>query len=195
MKALMLQAYNQFVYTDVPEPDIGTDDALIQVKACGICGSDVHGMDGSSGRRIPPIIMGHEASGIIAGVVRNEQQVVEIGSGQAKGERIDRCIELQHQLRVVVLVEANDCATLGPESSPQTSIGRESQVANAELAVRGELGRLRIKDRDAVACRDVDPTAFGIDRQRLCNSITIFAEYQTGIGIELQQWATAGGCP
>jgi L-iditol 2-dehydrogenase len=34
--------------------------------ACGICGSDVHGLDGSTGRRIPPIIMGHEASGIIA---------------------------------------------------------------------------------------------------------------------------------
>ncbi|MDP4224367.1 MAG: zinc-binding dehydrogenase, partial [Bacteroidota bacterium] len=34
---------------------------------CSICGSDVHGMDGITGRRIPPIIMGHEASGIIAG--------------------------------------------------------------------------------------------------------------------------------
>jgi L-iditol 2-dehydrogenase len=41
---------------------------LVQVKACGICGSDVHGMDGSTGRRIPPIIMGHEASGLIAAV-------------------------------------------------------------------------------------------------------------------------------
>lgn len=71
MKALMLQAYNQFVYTDVPEPEIGPDDVLIQVKACGICGSDVHGMDGSSGRRIPPLIMGHEASGVIAGVGAN----------------------------------------------------------------------------------------------------------------------------
>jgi L-iditol 2-dehydrogenase len=41
---------------------------LIEVAACGICGSDVHGFDGSSGRRIPPIIMGHEAAGIIAAV-------------------------------------------------------------------------------------------------------------------------------
>lgn len=38
------------------------------MQAVGICGSDVHGMDGSSGRRVPPIIMGHEASGIIAEV-------------------------------------------------------------------------------------------------------------------------------
>jgi L-iditol 2-dehydrogenase len=36
------------------------------VAACGICGSDVHGYDGSSGRRIPPLVMGHEAAGTIA---------------------------------------------------------------------------------------------------------------------------------
>jgi L-iditol 2-dehydrogenase len=65
VKALVLEQYKQFVYTDVPEPIMGTEDVLIQVKACGICGSDIHGMDGSTGRRIPPIIMGHEAAGVI----------------------------------------------------------------------------------------------------------------------------------
>jgi L-iditol 2-dehydrogenase len=68
MKALMLDDYLHFVYTDVPEPIVGPDDVLVQVKATGICGSDIHGMDGSSGRRIPPIIMGHESSGVIASV-------------------------------------------------------------------------------------------------------------------------------
>ncbi len=66
MQALMLQAYHQLAYQDMPEPEIGPDDVLIRVRACGICGSDVHGMDGSSGRRIPPIVMGHEAAGEIA---------------------------------------------------------------------------------------------------------------------------------
>jgi len=65
MKALVLEEYNKFVYKDMPVPEISDKEVLIEVKACGICGSDVHGMDGSSGRRIPPIIMGHEASGII----------------------------------------------------------------------------------------------------------------------------------
>ncbi len=65
MKALVLKAYNTFSFEDVPLPEIGHQDVLIRVKACGICGSDVHGMDGSTGRRIPPIIMGHEASGLI----------------------------------------------------------------------------------------------------------------------------------
>ncbi|MDR1709217.1 MAG: galactitol-1-phosphate 5-dehydrogenase [Candidatus Accumulibacter sp.] len=65
MKALVLKEYNQFSFEDVPEPEIGADDVLIRVKACGICGSDAHGIDGSTGRRIPPIIMGHEAAGVI----------------------------------------------------------------------------------------------------------------------------------
>lgn len=65
MKALVLTDYKKFEYKEVPIPDYKTNEVLIKVKACGICGSDVHGMDGSTGRRIPPIIMGHEASGVI----------------------------------------------------------------------------------------------------------------------------------
>ncbi len=66
MNALVLEEYNRFEYqTNAPKPEISDTDVLVRVKACGICGSDVHGMDGSSGRRIPPLIMGHEASGEI----------------------------------------------------------------------------------------------------------------------------------
>jgi L-iditol 2-dehydrogenase len=65
MKALVLEEYMKLVYQDVPMPEVQDDEVLVKVKAVGICGSDVHGMDGSSGRRIPPIIMGHEASGVI----------------------------------------------------------------------------------------------------------------------------------
>ena len=75
MKALVLEEYNHFVYKDVPEPILGTNDVLVRVRACGICGSDVHGMDGSTGRRIPPLIMGHEASGVIAGVGSNVKKI------------------------------------------------------------------------------------------------------------------------
>jgi len=71
MKALVLIKYNELVYMDVPDPDIMEDEVLVKVKACGICGSDIHGMDGSTGRRIPPLIMGHEASGIIIKTGKN----------------------------------------------------------------------------------------------------------------------------
>lgn len=68
MKALVLTEYNQFAIQELPRPTIQPNEVLVRVKAVGICGSDVHGMDGSTGRRIPPIVMGHEASGIIAEV-------------------------------------------------------------------------------------------------------------------------------
>lgn len=81
MKALVLKEYHQLSYEDVPEPHYGPDDLLVQVKACAICGSDVHGLDGSTGRRQPPIIMGHEASGVVAAVGERVQ-------GFAPGDRI-----------------------------------------------------------------------------------------------------------
>lgn len=71
MKALVLDKYMELNYREFPNPIITDDEVLIQVKACGICGSDVHGMDGSTGRRQTPLIMGHEASGIIAEVGAN----------------------------------------------------------------------------------------------------------------------------
>jgi L-iditol 2-dehydrogenase len=68
MRALLLSQYNQLELTKVPVPEAGPGELLVRVAACGICGSDVHGYDGSSGRRIPPIVMGHEAAGVVANV-------------------------------------------------------------------------------------------------------------------------------
>lgn len=68
MKALLLTDYKRLEVTEVDEPQMGPDDVLIQVEACGICGSDIHGYDGSTGRRIPPLIMGHEAAGVVVSV-------------------------------------------------------------------------------------------------------------------------------
>jgi L-iditol 2-dehydrogenase len=68
MKALLLSEYKHLAVAEVPEPVPALDEVLVRVAACGICGSDVHGYDGSSGRRIPPLVMGHEAAGIVAAV-------------------------------------------------------------------------------------------------------------------------------
>ncbi len=68
MKALLLTEYNRLEVTEVAAPVVGPHEVLVRVGACGICGSDVHGYDGSSGRRIPPIVMGHEAAGTVAAV-------------------------------------------------------------------------------------------------------------------------------
>ena len=66
MKALLLSEYKHLAVADLPTPTPGDGEVLIRVAACGICGSDVHGYDGTSGRRIPPLVMGHEAAGLVA---------------------------------------------------------------------------------------------------------------------------------
>lgn len=68
MKALVLTEYKKLELKDLPKPEPGPDEVLVRVEACGVCGSDVHGYDGSTGRRIPPLVMGHEAAGTVADV-------------------------------------------------------------------------------------------------------------------------------
>ena len=68
MKALLLTAPSHLEYTNFAEPAPAEDEVLLKIRACGICGSDIHGWDGSSGRRRPPLIMGHEASGEVLAV-------------------------------------------------------------------------------------------------------------------------------
>jgi L-iditol 2-dehydrogenase len=81
MKVLLLSQYKNLEIADLPEPTPGPGEVLVRVAACGICGSDVHGYDGSSGRRIPPIVMGHEAAGRIAAVGAGVK-------GFAEGDRV-----------------------------------------------------------------------------------------------------------
>ncbi|MBK1832850.1 zinc-dependent alcohol dehydrogenase [Roseibacillus ishigakijimensis] len=66
MKALELSAPSRFTVVERPDLQPGPGEVVLAVQACGICGSDLHGMDGRTGRRIPPVVMGHEASGVIA---------------------------------------------------------------------------------------------------------------------------------
>lgn len=68
MKALLLTAPSRLSFTDFEDPTPAEGEVLLRIHACGICGSDIHGWDGSTGRRRPPLIMGHEASGEILAV-------------------------------------------------------------------------------------------------------------------------------
>ncbi len=68
MKAMVYEGAWQMPLREVQAPTPNGDDVVVNVKAVGICGSDVHGFKGATGRRKPPIIMGHEFSGTIAAV-------------------------------------------------------------------------------------------------------------------------------
>jgi len=68
MIALLLKEYRQLELVDMANPTVGPGELLVRIHSCGICGSDVHGFDGSTGRRQPPLVMGHEAAGTVASV-------------------------------------------------------------------------------------------------------------------------------
>src|SRR5580765_3812100 len=81
MRALVLEEAGSLACRDVDVPALGPEDVLVEVKACGICGSDVHGLDGSTGRRKPPLVMGHEAAGVVVAV---GEEVVD----RQRGDRV-----------------------------------------------------------------------------------------------------------
>lgn len=82
MKALVLTEYKRLEFRDVPKPVIANPtEVLVKIEAAAICGSDVHGWDGSTGRRKPPIIMGHEGSGIV-------EEVGSLVTGFKAGDRV-----------------------------------------------------------------------------------------------------------
>ena len=81
MRALLLKEYRRIELVESAPPRTEAGEVLVRVAACGICGSDVHGFDGSTGRRIPPLIMGHEAAGVV------EQAAPDV-PGLAPGDRV-----------------------------------------------------------------------------------------------------------
>lgn len=81
MKTLVYEGPFQMTLREIEEPQPTSDDVIVRVKASGICGSDVHGFKGATGRRKPQIVMGHEFSG----------RIIEMGSqvsGFHFGDRI-----------------------------------------------------------------------------------------------------------
>ena len=68
MKALLYEGPWQMPLREVEWPEPGPEDVIVSVQAAGICGSDVHGFTGFTGRRQPPLVMGHEFGGMVAAV-------------------------------------------------------------------------------------------------------------------------------
>ena len=71
MRAAFLEDYNRMGMRDIPVPEIGPDDVLVQIKAAGVCGSDLHAYIGQHTFRFPPVMLGHEGAGVIARVGEN----------------------------------------------------------------------------------------------------------------------------
>ena len=67
MKALVYTGPHQSELRDEPEPLAAAGEVLVRVEACGICGSDMHAWHGHDERRPAPLILGHEAAGVVDG--------------------------------------------------------------------------------------------------------------------------------
>ena len=65
MKAIYYIGNQKMELRDIPIPAPNEEEYLVKIQACGICGSDYEGFLGKTGRRIPPMIMGHECAGVI----------------------------------------------------------------------------------------------------------------------------------
>lgn len=75
MKALIYDGNETLGYRDAPKPVPQVGEHLIRVSAVGICGSDMHAYLGHDNRRPAPLILGHEAAGVIVGGPRDGQRV------------------------------------------------------------------------------------------------------------------------
>ena len=75
MRALVYTAPHEMIWTETRDPEPAQGEVLVAVHAVGICGSDMHAYHGHDDRRPPPLILGHEAAGLVA-------------SGARKGERV-----------------------------------------------------------------------------------------------------------
>jgi len=65
MQALVYTDIQKLIYREEKNPKLLNGESIIKVSASGICGSDMHAYHGHDNRRIPPLILGHEVSGVI----------------------------------------------------------------------------------------------------------------------------------
>ena len=76
MKALVYTGTEELTYKEFSNPNLIKGESIVKVLASGICGSDMHAYHGKDERRIPPLILGHEVSGIIQEGKEKGKQVV-----------------------------------------------------------------------------------------------------------------------
>ena len=81
MKALLYPAFDTLQVTQQPVPELATDEVLLRVSACGICGSELETFQTRSPRRTPPLVMGHEFCGVI-------ERVGDSVDGWSTGDRV-----------------------------------------------------------------------------------------------------------
>ncbi|HRU06662.1 MAG TPA: alcohol dehydrogenase catalytic domain-containing protein [Candidatus Brocadiia bacterium] len=90
MKAVVYLGKNRLAVQDTPVPEIGEEEALVKVMCAGICGTDLHIHAGKHPRAKPPLIMGHEFSGVVAAINTRRRPELAVGA-RVVGEPLIEC--------------------------------------------------------------------------------------------------------
>ena len=144
MQALVYSGTCDMRLTTSARPIPILDEVLVKVAAVGICGSDMHAYHGHDPRRVPPMILGHEASGTIM-------------SGDRAGERVTFN-------PIAFCGHCNDCLD-GRQNlcSNRTMIGMQRPGAFADYLCVPERCLIPIPDSmDPVAAALTEPTATAV---------------------------------
>jgi alcohol dehydrogenase len=184
MKALVYVSPNQVVYRDEPDPLPGAGEVVVRIDAVGICGSDMHGYHGHDPRRAPPLILGHEASGVVV-------------AGRAMGRRA-----VLNPL--LTCGRCDDCLTGRANLCVERKlIGMNRPGAFAELIAMPEQNLIDIPaDMDAVAAALTEPAATALHALHLVQraSVRPLSECKAlilgggSIGLFAALWLQAFGC-
>ena len=119
MKALIYKGPYEFSLSELPVPNPNPGEILVRVGAVGVCGSDVHGFAGKTGRREPGMVMGHEISGTVA----------------ALGDGVYTHKVGQH----VVLQPILYCGKCGPCQKKMTSVCLDKKMIGVNMGIVGGL--------------------------------------------------------
>ncbi|MFE5047375.1 zinc-dependent alcohol dehydrogenase family protein [Streptomyces sp. NPDC056637] len=74
MKAAVIESVGKAVVTEVPDPTPGPRDVVVEVAACGLCGTDLHILQGEFAPTLP-VVPGHEFAGVVVGLGRDVREV------------------------------------------------------------------------------------------------------------------------
>ena len=142
MQALVLVEFGRLEVRELPDPEPGPGEVVVEIAYTGICGSDLHGFTGANGRRVPGMVMGHETVG----------HVLALGNG-VNGPAVGTAVTFNP----VVLPESEAADWLGHEQQHPGKwiIGVRPDV----VAAFGQ--RVVVPARNLVALPDGMPLAHG----------------------------------
>lgn len=182
MKAARIVEPNQTDVVEAPIPDVGPNDVLIQVKAAGICGTDIHILHGEYMSSYP-LIPGHEFSGVVAAVGESVTRY-QVGDRVTADPNIpcNRCAPCQRN-------QPNQCENLA-------AIGVTRDGAFAEYVTAPEEVVFPIGDMSFAAAALIEPLAcvvWGLKRVQVQSGDNVLVIGAGPMGVLLAQAVAHAG--